>query len=142
MSTKSIRNISDDEDDSEKIRYMTREEQYELRKKLFYKGEYMILNSALLLYIFMAIFGIIFVSTWHELGGSDMGMYVMVGVAFALVITVLIMVKIRLRLARHAPGGYKANVVVANKAASNYQGKGPDEVIDMKEMKSGSDTSE
>jgi RsiW-degrading membrane proteinase PrsW (M82 family) len=87
--------------------YLTREEQYELRKKIFHKGEYMILNYALMLMIITAVFSIIFVSVWHAYQDNDAGMYVMVGVALSIVMTVVVLVKIRLRLARRAPGGYK-----------------------------------
>ena len=87
--------------------YLSREEQYELRKKIFHKGEYMILNYALILMLLTAVFSIIFVSVWHAFQENDVGMYVMLGVALSIVVTVISLVKIRLRLARRAPGGYK-----------------------------------
>ncbi|KAL5258820.1 hypothetical protein ACHWQZ_G009324 [Mnemiopsis leidyi] len=107
---------SDDSEDEEEVDpvgkamwqgYLTREEQYELRKKIFHKGEYMILNYALILLILLATFCIIFMPVWHTFQKNDIGMYVMLGVALTILLTVVILVKIRLRLARRAPGGYK-----------------------------------
>ena len=107
---------SDDSEDEEEVDpvgqamwegYLTREEQYELRKKIFHKGEYMILNYALILMILLATFCIIFMPVWHTFQENDIGMYIMLGVALIILLTVVVLVKIRLRLARRAPGGYK-----------------------------------
>ena len=97
--------------------YLTREQQYQLRKKIFYKGEYMVLNCALSVIIMIAVFTIVFLSCWDSFNGPVYGLYVMVVSAALLLLVVVMIVKVRLRLARRAPGGYKVNsLVVVNKA--------------------------
>lgn len=130
----SLKGWADSDDESEEDEpqsrlwdgYLTREEQYELRKKIFHQGEYMILNYSLVLMIMTVVFTIIFVCVYHKFVENDVGMYVMCGMAGLIIAMVVVYVKVRLRLARRAPGGYKFNrkdkdTVIVNQTSEDVE---------------------
>eukprot|EP00116_Pleurobrachia_bachei_P000749 sb/3461011/ len=80
---------------------LSRQQTHLLRKKILYKGEYMVLNFSVLIIAFLLLFGIIFMSAWHYTNNNFWVLYLVLGLVTLSICTVLVSVKMYFKLKRY-----------------------------------------